>query len=1076
MHHSIDKVLVIGSGALKIGEAGEFDYSGSQALKALKEEGIKTVLINPNIATVQTSGDIADEIYFLPVTPYFVEQVIKKEKPGGIMLAFGGQTALNCGVELHRNGVLESYGVRVLGTPVESIMNTEDRDLFVKKLDEISVHTVKSRAVTTVSDAKKAAAALGYPVIIRAGYALGGQGSGFCSSGDELEQLAGKALNHAPQILVEKSLKGWKEIEYEVVRDRFDNCITVCNMENFDPLGIHTGESIVVAPSQTLTNNEYHKLREIAIKIVRHIGIVGECNVQYALDPHSEDYRVIEVNARLSRSSALASKATGYPLAFVAAKLGLGYGLHQLKNAVTRTTPAFFEPALDYVVCKIPLWDLGKFKGVSKEIGSSMKSVGEVMAIGRNFEEALQKGLRMIGQGMHGFVENRELELEDRKEIAGELSNPTDMRIFAIAMALNHNFTVDEIYNLTSIDRWFLYKLKNISDIHGVLTPYSRIEDIPPGLLRRAKQTGFSDFQISRVLCRNSGEDVTAYSLKVRKQRKEMGMLPVVKQIDTLAAEYPAQTNYLYLTYNGSESDLTAEKDGNSVIVLGSGAYRIGSSVEFDWCSVNALKAIEKKGLRSVMINYNPETVSTDYDECNRLYFDELTFERVMDITEFELPGGVIVSTGGQIPNNLAVRLNDAGVKILGTSAESIDNAENRHRFSAMLDSMDIDQPCWKELTTVEDIYGFAREVGFPLLIRPSYVLSGAAMNVVSNEEELAHFIKLAAKVSRQYPVVVSEFIEYAKEIEFDAVADKGDIVVYAISEHVEFAGVHSGDATIVFPAQKIYIETVRRIKRIAKKIASGLEITGPFNIQFLAKDNDIKVIECNLRASRSFPFVSKVLKTNFIDIAARVMLGEKVKKPGKSLFDLDYVGVKASQFSFSRLQKADPVLGVEMASTGEVGCIGEDYYEAVLKAMLSVGYTIPRKNILLSTGPARSKIELLNSSRMLREKGYNLFATKGTCKFLEENGIACTMLHWPDEKKNPNTIDYIRQKKIDLVINIPKNLTKGELYNDYEIRRSAIDFNIPLITNARLASAFIYAICRMDEKGLAVRSWNEYG
>ena len=1075
MQHNIDKVLVIGSGALKIGEAGEFDYSGSQALKALKEEGIKTVLINPNIATVQTSQEIAGKVYFLPVTPYFVGEVIKKEKPGGVLLSFGGQTALNCGVELYRSGLLEKYGVKVLGTPVESVVNTEDRDLFVKRLDEIGVHTVKSKAAAGVGEAVEAARTLGYPVILRAGYALGGQGSGFCATEEELEKLAGKAFNHTPQVLVEKSLKGWKEIEYEVVRDRFDNCITVCNMENFDPLGIHTGESIVVAPSQTLTNNEYHKLREISIKIVRHLGIVGECNVQYALDPYSEDYRVIEVNARLSRSSALASKATGYPLAFVAAKLGLGYGLHHLKNAVTRTTPAFFEPALDYVVCKIPRWDLGKFKGVSKQIGSSMKSVGEVMAIGRNFEEAIQKGLRMIGQGMHGFVENRELDLDDRKEIARELSNPTDMRIFVIAMALCRNFTVDEIHNLTGIDRWFLYKLRNITGIHSKLTPYLRIEDVPAGLLYRAKRSGFSDFQIARVLCHNSGEEVTPYSLKVREYRKQKGIVPVVKQIDTLAAEYPAMTNYLYLTYNGTENDLTGEKDGRSVIVLGSGAYRIGSSVEFDWCSVSALQALSKKGLRSVMINYNPETVSTDYDVCDRLYFDELTYERVMDINEFESPKGVIVSTGGQIPNTLAIRLHKAGVNILGTPPPSIDRAEDRHKFSSMLDSLGVDQPRWKELTTADQIYSFAKEAGYPLLIRPSYVLSGAAMNIVSNEKELTHFIELAARVSKQYPVVVSEFIEYAKEIEFDAVADKGDILVYAISEHVEFAGVHSGDATIVFPAQKIYIETVRRIKRIAREIAACLEITGPFNIQFLAKDNDIKVIECNLRASRSFPFVSKVLKTNFIELATGAMLGEDIKKPAKNLFDLDYVGVKASQFSFSRLQKADPVLGVEMASTGEVGCIGEGYYEAILKAMLSVGYTIPRKNILLSTGPARSKTELLNSSRMLHKKGYKLFATRGSCKFLKDNGVPCTTLHWPDEDKKPNTLDYIREKKIDLVVNIPKDLSHGELYNDYEIRRNAIDFNIPLITNARLASAFIYAICRTGESDLAVKGWDEY-
>jgi carbamoyl-phosphate synthase large subunit len=976
---------------------------------------------------------------------------------------------------LHKNGVLKKYKVEVLGTQVEAIMNTEDRELFVQKLDEINVLTIKSEAVTSVEGAKKAAGRLGYPVIIRAAYALGGQGSGFCNDDKELDQLAQRALTYSSQILIEKSLKGWKEIEYEVVRDRYDNCITVCNMENFDPLGIHTGESIVIAPSQTLTNSEYHKLREIAIKIVRHIGIVGECNVQYALDPFSEDYRVIEVNARLSRSSALASKATGYPLAFVAAKLGLGYGLHELKNAVTKTTPAFFEPALDYVVCKIPRWDLGKFKGVSKQIGSSMKSVGEVMAIGRNFEEAIQKGLRMIGQGMHGFVENKELEINDRSEIIRELSNPTDSRIFMIAMALQHNFTIDEIYELTKIDRWFLYKLKKISDTKTEFSVFENIEDIPFELLKKAKQSGFSDFQIARNLCRSNGKNPTEYGLVVREYRKKIGLLPVVKQIDTLAAEYPAQTNYLYLTYHGTENDLQPEKDGKSVIVLGSGAYRIGSSVEFDWCSVNALQSISKNGLRSVMINYNPETVSTDYDICDRLYFDELSYERVMDIIEFEESKGVIVSMGGQIPNNLAMRLHESHVKILGTSPLSIDNAEDRHKFSSMCDALDIDQPAWKELTTVKDIYKFVDVVGYPVLIRPSYVLSGAAMNVVSNADELEHFLELAANVSKQYPVVVSEFIQNAKEIEYDAVANKGDIVAYAISEHVEFAGVHSGDATIVFPPQKLYVETIRRVKTIARKIAKELEITGPFNIQYLAKDNDIKVIECNLRASRSFPFVSKVLKTNLIDLATNVMLGQPVKKPERSLFELDYVGVKASQFSFSRLQKADPVLGVEMASTGEVGCIGEDYYEAILKAMLSVGYRIPEKNILLSTGEMRSKIEMLNSSRMLHQRGFNLFATRGTQKFLEANDIPCTMLHWPDEDAHPNTLDYIKSKKIDLVINIPKNLTKDELYNDYEIRRNAIDFNIPLITNARLASAFVYAFCRWKIDDLPIKSWDQY-
>lgn len=1070
-----NKVLVIGSGALKIGEAGEFDYSGSQALKALKEEGITTILINPNIATVQTSDGIADKIYFLPVTPYFVEQVIIKDKPDGILLAFGGQTALNCGVALRKAGILEKYNVKVLGTPVQSIIDTEDRELFVKKLNQIHVDTIKSHAVTTIDDAIKAASDLGYPVIVRAAFALGGQGSGFCINDTELRTLAAKAFSHSSQILVEKSLKGWKEIEYEIVRDCYDNCIAVCNMENFDPLGIHTGESIVVAPSQTLTNSEYHKLREIAIRIVRHIGIVGECNVQYALCPDSEEYRVIEVNARLSRSSALASKATGYPLAFVAAKLGLGYGLHELKNSVTKSTTACFEPALDYIVCKIPRWDLGKFKGVSKEIGSSMKSVGEVMAIGRTFEEAIQKGLRMIGQGMHGFVGNKDLEFDDMEQITSELSNPTDMRIFVIAMAFYKNFSVDEIHGHTRIDKWFLYKLKNIFDLRNSISRYNIVEELPEGMLREAKKMGFSDYQIAKIIYKDK-DDATGQSLHIRDFRKKSGIIPYVKQIDTLAAEYPAQTNYLYLTYNACEHDITFENDDQSVIVLGSGAYRIGSSVEFDWCSVNALNTVKKRGLRSVMINYNPETVSTDYDICDRLYFDELSFERVMDIIDYEIPRGVIVSVGGQIPNNLAMRLYQNNVKILGTSPLSIDNAEDRHRFSSTLDELGVDQPRWKELSTIEDIFKFVDEVGFPVLVRPSYVLSGAAMNVVSNRYELEHFLELAANVSKKYPVVVSEFIENAKEIEFDAVATNGEVILYAISEHIEFAGVHSGDATIVFPAQKLYVETIRRIKRISHQIAHALKISGPFNIQFLARDNDIKVIECNLRASRSFPFVSKVLKTNFIEIATQIMLGDEVSKPNKSAFDLDYVGVKAPQFSFSRLAKADPVLGVEMASTGEVGCIGEDYYEAVLKAMLSVGYKIPEKNILLSTGPPRSKTEMLNSCKMLIERGYNLFATLGTQQFLKENGVQATMLHWPDEKSEPNVVTMLREKKIDLVINIPKNLSKDELYNDYEIRRTAVDFNIPLLTNARLASAFIYSFCKNNVEEMAIESWEEYG
>lgn len=1066
-----NKIIVLGSGALKIGEAGEFDYSGSQALKALKEEGIQSVLINPNIATVQTSEGVADKIYFLPVTPFFVEKVIEKERPDGIMLSFGGQTALNCGTALFDSGVLAKYGIEVLGTPVQSIKNTEDRQLFADLLHEIDVKTPKSISCTTVEEALKASEELGFPIIVRAAYTLGGQGSGFCDNRDELLKLADKAFSYSPQILVEESIKGWKEVEYEVVRDRYDNCITVCNMENFDPLGIHTGESIVVAPSQTLTNAEYHKLRRIAIKIVRKVGIVGECNVQYALDPYSEDYRVIEVNARLSRSSALASKATGYPLAHVAAKLGLGYGLHELKNAVTKTTTAFFEPALDYIVCKIPRWDLNKFIGVSKEIGSSMKSVGEVMSIGRTFEEAIQKGLRMVGQGMHGFVGNNDLEFAD---IDKALSEPTDMRIYSIASAFDAGYSVDRVHDLTKIDKWFLVKLKSIFDTKVALQQYDKIEELPAAVLKDAKSKGFSDFQVARFILKDD-RSMNEKSLKVREYRKSLGILPHIKQIDTLAAEYPAQTNYLYVTYNANSSDVERPNDNQSVIVLGSGAYRIGSSVEFDWCSVNALQTVRKQGLRGVMINYNPETVSTDYDECDRLYFDELTFERVMDIIDFETPHGVVVSTGGQIANNLAMKLYDQNVPVLGTSPVDIDRAENRHKFSSLLDELDIDQPRWQELTSMDEIHKFVDEVGFPVLIRPSYVLSGAAMNVVSNHYELEHFLKLAANVSKEYPVVVTEFIENAKEIEIDAVANKGEVIAYAISEHIEFAGVHSGDATMVFPAQKIYFETARRIKKIARQLAKALNISGPFNMQFLAKDNDIKVIECNLRASRSFPFVSKVLKVNFIELATKVMLEMEVSKPDKSIFELDYIGIKASQFSFSRLSKADPVLGVDMASTGEVGCIGENYYETLLKAMLSVGYRLPKKNILLSTGDARSKIELLNSARMLHAKGFNLFATKGSAQFLNDNGIPSTVLHWPDEQATPNTLDYLREKKIDLVINIPKNLTKSELANDYTIRRSAVDFNIPLITNARLASAFVYAICKYNLDDLKIRSWDEY-
>ena len=1075
---NIKKVLLLGSGALKIGEAGEFDYSGSQALKALKEEGVETVLINPNIATVQTSEGVADQVYFLPVQPYFVEKVIEKERPDGILLAFGGQTALNCGVELYQSGVLEKYNVKVLGTPVQAIMDTEDRELFVKKLDEINVKTIKSQACDNIADARKAAAELGYPIILRAAYALGGLGSGFCDNEEQLNTLAEKAFSFSPQVLVEKSLKGWKEIEYEVVRDRYDNCITVCNMENFDPLGIHTGESIVVAPSQTLTNSEYHKLRALAIKIIRHIGIVGECNVQYAFDPESEDYRVIEVNARLSRSSALASKATGYPLAFVAAKLGMGYGLFELKNSVTKTTSAFFEPALDYMVCKIPRWDLSKFHGVDKELGSSMKSVGEVMAIGRTFEEAIQKGLRMIGQGMHGFVGNKELKIAD---IDAALREPTDKRIFVISKAMHMpEYDIDKIHELTKIDKWFLEKLQHIIDIDELLQK-KNINTLEESLLREAKVYGFTDFQIARAIgledeCKSMHEAL----LLVRNRRKQLGILPVVKQIDTLAAEYPAQTNYLYVTYSGVASDIPFENDKKSIIVLGSGAYRIGSSVEFDWCGVQALNTIRKEGWRSVMINYNPETVSTDYDMCDRLYFDELTFERVMDIIDFETPHGVIVSTGGQIPNNLAVYLDEQKVKILGTQAKDIDGAEDRAKFSQMLNELGVNQPEWSALTSMDDINQFVDRVGFPVLVRPSYVLSGAAMNVCSNKDELERFLQLAANVSEDHPVVVSKFIEHAKEIEMDAVAKDGEIIAYAISEHIEFAGVHSGDATIQFPPQKLYVETVRRIKRISRQIAAALHINGPFNIQYMARENDILVIECNLRASRSFPFVSKVLKLNMIDLATKVMLGLPVEKPSKNLFDLDYVGIKASQFSFNRLQKADPVLGVDMASTGEVGCIGDNTDTALLKAMLSVGHRIPKKTVLLSTGGAKQKADMLDAARMLVAHGYELYATAGTSKYLSDNGVENTRVLWPSEisdetKDIPSALDLLHNHQIDMVVNIPKDLTTHELTNGYKIRRAAIDLNVPLITNARLAAAFIEAFCKVGIDGIGIKAWSEY-
>ncbi len=1070
---NIKKVLLLGSGALKIGEAGEFDYSGSQALKALREEGIKTVLINPNIATVQTSEGVADQIYFLPVQPYFVERVIEKERPDGILLSFGGQTALNCGVELYESGVLEKYNVQVLGTPVKAIMDTEDRERFVEKLDEIDVKTIKSEACENMEQAMKAASDLGYPVIVRAAYALGGLGSGFANNDEELRKICEKAFSFSPQVLVEKSLKGWKEIEYEVVRDRYDNCITVCNMENFDPLGIHTGESIVIAPSQTLTNSEYHKLRALSIKIVRHIGIVGECNVQYAFDPNSEDYRVIEVNARLSRSSALASKATGYPLAFVAAKLGLGYGLFELKNSVTKTTSAFFEPAIDYVVCKIPRWDLSKFRGVDKELGSSMKSVGEVMAIGRNFEEAIQKGLRMIGQGMHGYVENKELKIAD---IDAALREPTDKRVFVISKAMHKGYSVDQIHDLTKIDRWFLYKLKHIIDIDERLKKCN-INTLGKDLLREAKVYGFTDFQIARAVgleeeCHNMHEAM----LMVRRVRKGYDILPVVKQIDTLAAEYPAQTNYLYVTYSGVASDISFQGDHRSVIVLGSGAYRIGSSVEFDWCGVQALQTIRKQGYRSIMINYNPETVSTDYDMCDRLYFDELTFERVMDIIDMEQPYGVVVSTGGQIPNNLAMHLDRQNVPILGTQAKDIDHAEDREKFSQMLNELGINQPEWRALKSMEDIDAFVQRVGFPVLVRPSYVLSGAAMNVCSNEDELRRFLQLAANVSEDHPVVVSKFVEHAKEIDFDAVARNGEVIAYAISEHIEFAGVHSGDATLQLPPQKLYVETMRRIKRISRKIAAALHINGPFNVQYMARENDIMVIECNLRSSRSFPFVSKVLKINFIELATKVMLGIPVEKPSKSLFDLDYVGIKASQFSFNRLQKADPVLGVDMSSTGEVGCLGDDTNQALLKAELAVGLRIPKRTVLLSTGGAKQKADMLNSAKRLVDNGYELYATPGTSRYLTDNGVPNTLVHWPSEpEKKPQALELLHHKKVDMVVNIPKDLTAGELTNGYKIRRAAIDLNVPLITNSRLASAFITAFTTLKLEDVDIKAWGEY-
>ena len=1073
LDNTIRKVLLLGSGALKIGEAGEFDYSGSQALKALREEGIETVLINPNIATVQTSEGIADKVYFLPVTPDFVEKVIEKEQPQGIFLSFGGQTALNCGVELYRSGFLERHNVRVLGTPVQSIIDTEDRDLFVRRLDEIQVKTIRSHAAASVQEALAAAAEVGYPVILRAAYALGGLGSGFCDNPEELQAAAEKAFAFSPQVLVEKSLKGWKEIEYEVVRDRYDNCITVCNMENFDPLGIHTGESIVVAPSQTLTNAEFHFLRKKAIDIVRHLGIVGECNVQYAFSPDGEDYRVIEVNARLSRSSALASKATGYPLAFVAAKLGLGYGLFELKNSVTQTTPAFFEPALDYVVCKIPRWDLAKFKGVSREIGSSMKSVGEVMAIGRTFEEAIQKGLRMIGQGAHGFVCNKPYKNED---LDCALRNPTDTRIFAIAAAFESGYSVDRIHELTRIDKWFLDKLANLETTYRELEACPSLHTVSRDLFHRAKCQGFSDIQIARVFHRPEQE--------VRERRLTLGLRPCIKQIDTLAAEFPAVTNYLYLTYNGTKNDIAPSYYGShTVIVLGSGAYRIGSSVEFDWCGVNAVDTLRREGWQAVMINYNPETVSTDYDSCDRLYFDELSLETVLEICAVERPYGVIVSVGGQIPNNLALPLMQNGVNILGTSAQDIDRAEDRNKFSTVVDTLGIDQPRWQELTTMDDIGRFVQEVGFPVLVRPSYVLSGAAMNVCYSENDLHTFLEMAVEVSEEHPVVISSFMQRCKELEFDAVADHGRIVAHAISEHIEFAGVHSGDATMQFPPQKLYGVTAARIRRIASAIAAELHITGPFNIQFLAHEGQLKVIECNLRASRSFPFVSKILKMNFIDLAVRCMLGHHPAPATIDAFELPYVGIKASQFSFSRLGQADPVLGVDMASTGEVGCIGDSFDEALLKAMLSVGHRIPRKSVLISSGNAIQKADLLPACQLLSRKGFEIYATAGTWRYLEENGVRAHKIRFPDENghdpaaddSTPAALDLIQRHEVELVVNIPKNFTHGELTNGYLIRRAAIDFNVPLITNSRLATAYIRAFCALSTDELPIKSWDAY-
>ena len=1073
MKKELKKVLVLGSGALKIGQAGEFDYSGSQALKALREEGIRSVLVNPNIATIQTSEGIADQVYFQPVTPYFVTEIIKKERPDGILLAFGGQTALNCGTELYQKGILQEYGVQVLGTSVEAIMYTEDRDLFVKKLDEIQLKTPVSQAVENMQDALAAARRIGYPVMIRSAYALGGLGSGICPNEEKFIELAESAFTFSPQILVEESLKGWKEIEFEVIRDANDHCFTVASMENFDPLGIHTGESIVVAPTCSLTEEQVTMLQQLSIQCIRHLGIVGECNIQYAFNAETNDYRIIEVNARLSRSSALASKATGYPLAFVAAKIALGYTLDEIGEMGTPNS-AYVAPQLDYMICKIPRWDLTKFAGVSRRIGSSMKSVGEIMSIGRSFEEIIQKGLRMIGQGMHGFVGNDHTRFENLDD---ELANPTDLRIFAIAQALEEGYTIERIYELTKIDPWFIGKLKNIVDFKALLLTFNTLEDVPAETLRRAKELGFSDFQIARFVLKPEGGNMEKENLKVREYRKKLGILPAVKRINTVASEHPELTNYLYMTYAIEGYDVNYYKNEKSVIVLGSGAYRIGSSVEFDWCSVNAIQTARKLGYKSIMINYNPETVSTDYDMCDRLYFDELSFERVLDVIDLEQPRGVIVSVGGQIPNNLAMKLHRQSVPILGTSPISIDRAENRNKFSAMLDQLGIDQPAWQELTSLDDVKDFVKKVGYPVLVRPSYVLSGAAMNVCYDEEELERFLQMASEVSKEYPVVVSQFMQNTKEIEFDAVAQNGEIVEYAISEHIEYAGVHSGDATLVFPAQQIYFSTARQIKKISRQIAKELNISGPFNIQYLARKNEVKVIECNLRASRSFPFVSKVLKRNFIETATRIMLDAPYTKPDKSAFDVDWIGVKASQFSFARLQNADPVLGVDMSSTGEVGCLGDDFNEALLNALIATGYKIPKKAVMFSSGATKSKVDLLDASQELSRKGYTIYATAGTATFLNAHGIPTTPVFWPDERPNAenNVMKMIAEHKFDLIVNIPKNHSKRELTNGYRIRRGAIDHNIPLMTNARLAKAFIEAFCQMDQEDIQIKSWQEY-